>query len=79
MKIGDEKAWKEFRERHYNRLTNAITKESDLRFLINSAVDKAKEDILKEWDKLMDKTNLLHDLECGSCDKEVEDFVKMLK
>lgn len=36
------------------------------------AVDK----IQRAWNKLMDKTDELHNLECGSCDDDVEEFIK---
>lgn len=34
--------------------------------------------MVKAWDTLMEKTECLHDLECGCCDDEVEDFMKVL-
>lgn len=30
------------------------------------------------WDKLLDKTDDLHDLDCGCCDDDVQEFVKTL-
>jgi hypothetical protein len=36
------------------------------------------EDVVKAWDKLMEKTDCLHDLDCGSCDKDVEEFIKAI-
>lgn len=32
------------------------------------------ESLKEAWRKLMDKTNDLHDLECGSCDGDVKEF-----
>jgi hypothetical protein len=37
-----------------------------------------KQRVKDAWDKLMDRTDDLHNLECGSCDTEVQEFIKEL-
>jgi len=35
-----------------------------------------KEQLRKEWNKLLKQTVSLHNLKCGNCDKNIKDFIK---